>query len=65
MQTSTRSYRCHYTPTDWDGIPVTSESGVLPFVQLKAPDAEQAQRFAHAVTGCPINEVERLEGASA
>lgn len=65
MQTSERSYRCHYTPTDRDGYPVPSESGVLPFVQLQANDAEQAQRLARALTGCPISEVQRLEGVAA
>lgn len=60
-----RSYRCHYTPTDRDGFPVPCETGVLPFVQLRAAGAEQAQRAAHAVTGCPIAEVQRLEGVLA
>lgn len=60
-----RSYRCHYTPTDRDGWPVPTETGVLPYVQLQAVNAEAAQRAAHAVTGCPINEVQRLEGAAA
>ena len=63
MQTSERSYRCHYTPNDRNGFPVPSESGVLPFIQLKANDAEQAQRAAHALTGCAIAEVQRLEPA--
>lgn len=61
MQTSERSYRCHYTPLDRDGFPVPSESGVLPFIQLKAEDAEQAQRLARSLTGCPIAEVQRLD----
>mgnify|MGYP000861611710 FL=1 len=61
MQTSERSYRCHYTPTDRNGFPVPAESGVLPFIQLRAVGAEQAQRAAHAVTGCPIDNVERIE----
>lgn len=65
MQTSERSYRCHYTPLDRDGFPVPSESGVLPFIQLQADDAEQAQRLARSLTGCPICEVQRLEGAAA
>lgn len=65
MQTSERSYRCHYSPTDQFGAPISSESGVLPYVQLQAADAEQAQRAAHAVTGCPIAEVQRLEGGAA
>lgn len=64
MQTPERSYRCHYTPNDRNGFPVSSESGVLPFIQLKANDAEHAQRAAHALTGCAIAEVQRLEPAS-
>jgi hypothetical protein len=61
VQTSERSYRCHYTPVDLARFPVPSESGVLPFIQIKAADAEQAQRAAHALTGCPIAEVQRLD----
>lgn len=61
MKTSERSYRCHYTPTDRDGFPVPTETGILPFVQVQAAGAEAAQRAAHAVTGCPISEVQRLE----
>jgi hypothetical protein len=60
----TRSYRCHYTPLDRDGYPVASEAGLLPFVQVKAPNAEHAQRAAFAAIGCPISHVERLEEAS-
>lgn len=63
MQTSERSYRCHYTPLDRDGFPVPSESGVLPFIQIKAESAEDALKKAFAVKGCPIAEVERLEAA--
>lgn len=56
-----RSYRCHYTPKDRDGWPVPSDTGVLPFVQVQATDAEAAQRAAYALTGCSINSVERIE----
>lgn len=56
-----RSYRCHYTPKDRDGWPLPCESGVLPFVQVQATDAEAAQRAAFALTGCSIAEVQRLE----
>ena len=49
MQTSERSYRCHYTPTDRDGFPVPTETGILPFVQVQAAGAEAAQRAAHHV----------------
>lgn len=63
MTHSTRSYRCHYNPKDRDGWPVACESGVLPFVQVQATDAEHAQRVAYAVTQCPISGVERQEPA--
>lgn len=65
MQTSERSYRCSYTSIDRNGFPVPAETGVLPFVQLRADGAEQAQHLAHALTGCPIDEVQRLEGVAA
>lgn len=60
--TPLRSYRCNYHPKAPGGYPVPADTGVLPFVQLKAPNAEAAQRAAHAVTGCAIDSVERLEG---
>lgn len=56
-----RRYRCAYTPTDRDRIPVPADTGVLPTVQVQARDAEQAQRLAHALVGCPIALVERLD----
>lgn len=62
--TPTRSYRCTYHPQDGYGFPAPADTGVLPFVQLKARDAEDAQRKAHAVTGCPVSQVERLEVAA-
>lgn len=61
---ATRSYRCHYTPLDRDGFPVPSDSGLLPFVQVKALNAEHAQRAAFATIRCPISHVERLEDAA-
>lgn len=60
-----RSYRCHYTPKDRDGFPVPSETGVLPYLQLQARDAEEAQRLAFNATGCSISHVERIEAAAA
>jgi hypothetical protein len=59
---SPRSYRCHYTPLDRDGFPVASEAGLLPYVQVKAANAEQAARAAQHTLGCPICYVERLDG---
>lgn len=59
-----RSYRCFYTPRDKFGSPVASDSGILPFVQLRASNAEGAQRAAHHVTGCPVADVQRIESAA-
>lgn len=57
---STRSYRAYYWPAE-----LPAETGVLPFVQLRAATAEKAQVAAHHVTGRPIDRVERLEEVSA
>lgn len=61
MHGVSRPYRAFYTPLDRDGWPVPSETGVLPYVDLKATDAEHAQRKAHERTKCPIDRVERIE----
>jgi hypothetical protein len=58
---TTRSYRCSYVPKDRNGWPVPCESGVLPFIQVQADNAEAAQRHAWALTGCSVAQVERLE----
>lgn len=63
--TPARSYRCSYYPKDRNGYPVAAESGVQPFVQVKATNAEKAALAAFAVTGCPISNVERVEGGAA
>ena len=57
--------RCHYHPKDRNGFPAASDTGVLPFVQVKARDAEHAQRVAHQLTGCSISNVERLDEVAA
>lgn len=56
-----RRYRCAYTPTDRDRVPLPADSGVLPTVNVHARNAEEARRLAHALIGCPIAEVERLD----
>jgi hypothetical protein len=56
-----RRYRCTYHPKDRDGFPAAAETGVLPFVQLHAANAEEAQRQAHHLTGCSVSSVERLD----
>ena len=59
---SGKRYRCFYSPLDRDGFPVAMETGVLPFVELKADGAEDAQRKAFKKLGFPVAGVERLEG---
>lgn len=61
----TRSYRCHYHPKAPGGHSVAADTGVLPYIQVKAANAEAAQRAAHHITGCAIDGVERLEGGAA
>lgn len=63
--TKTRSYRCTFSPIDRFGVPIGTESGVLPWLQLRAEDAEQAARLAHASVGAPIVHVERIEPTQA
>jgi hypothetical protein len=55
--TPTRSYRCTYYPRPDECV----ESGVLPFLQLQARGAEQAQQLAFATVNRPIASVERIE----
>lgn len=55
--TPTARYRAYLRP-----IGLEAAAGVLPFVQVKAVNAEHAMRAAHAVTGHPVEHVERLEG---
>lgn len=50
------TYRCFYAPSE-----LISDTGVYPFVQLRAQRADDAQRLAWHVTGRPIVSVERLE----
>ncbi len=38
-----RRYRCAYTPTDRDRVPLPAESGVLPTVNVHARNAEEAR----------------------
>lgn len=55
-------YRCYYTPQTAEGWVVPSESGVLPFIDVDATDAEHAMRQAHHAKSAPISEVVRLDG---
>ena len=61
MNKTLRSYRCTFTPVDRFGAPISTESGVLPWLQLQASNAEQAARLAHASVGAPIVQVERID----
>lgn len=58
--TPTVRYRAYLRPAGHDAA-----LGVLPYIQLKAANAEHALRAAHAVTGQPVDSVERLEGGAA
>ena len=57
MSTSSRSYRCYYHPRPDE----PAESGVLPFIQVQAANAEQAAKLAFTAVGKTIDRVERLE----
>jgi hypothetical protein len=59
--TALRSYRCTYWPKDQNGRPVITDTGVLPFVRVRASNAEGAATAAHWATGCCITEVSRVE----
>jgi hypothetical protein len=52
-----RSYRCYYHPRP----DAPAESGVLPWLQLKAANAADAFTKAHHTTGKTIDRVERIE----
>lgn len=60
QKASTRSYRCSYHPLE-GAFAALCESGVLPFVQVQAKNAEEAQRLAHHITGCAISDIQRLD----
>lgn len=62
--TPTKRYRCFLHPVDAQGFPLPVETGVLQFIQLRARDAEHAQRQAAHVTGKPVSRVERIEVAA-
>ena len=61
----TARYRAYDHPPPAAANPSPSDTGVLPYVQFQAANAEHAHRVAHALTGCPIDEVQRLEGGAA
>ncbi|MBV7459457.1 MULTISPECIES: hypothetical protein [unclassified Acidovorax] len=65
--TTLRSYRATLVPpgTDHDQIEVKAGHGALPTVQVKAPNASQAELAAHRVTGMSVLKVERIEGGAA
>lgn len=63
--TPSRSHRRYHYPKTPYGQPVVSETGVLPFVQVRASSATRAMEKAAAVTGCVIDQAERQEGGAA
>ncbi|KRB18633.1 hypothetical protein ASE08_05205 [Rhizobacter sp. Root16D2] len=64
QKASTRSYRCSYHPLE-GAFAALCDSGVLPFVQVQAQNAEEAQRLAYHITGCAISDVQRLDQSAA
>lgn len=68
MQTITqaRSYRATYIPPNIEAEDVEAHHarGLLKTVQLKASDATQAAAAAIWVTGRPVIEVQRVQGAA-
>lgn len=64
QKASTRSYRCNYHPLV-GAFAALCDSGILPFVQVQARNAEEAQRLAHHITGCAISDVQRLDQPTA
>lgn len=62
-KTTTQRYRCTYRPLTIDGFPVASESGVEPFIEVDARNAEEAARLAYAAKRCPITDAVRIEDA--
>lgn len=63
-EVAVRQYRCFLHPVDGAGFPLPVETGVLQFIQLRAKDAEHAQRQAAHVSGKPVSRVERIEVAA-
>jgi hypothetical protein len=61
MQRITRRYRCQFAPATPEGLAHPIDAGILPFVDVDAPDAESAQRQAHIKTGKPIVDATRIE----
>ena len=59
---ATRSYRCFFVPRDGFGRLAPPDTGIHPFVQLKAANAEAALTSAQHITGCPVIEAVRIEG---
>ncbi len=53
------TYRCHTHPAN---CAPADNATINTFIQLKAPNAVEAQRLAHAVTGRAVTDVERIDG---
>lgn len=64
MQTSGRSYRCHYTPLDRDGFPVHSESGDRQITDHAANVLLAPLPFPRtSIAGLEVTELPPAEGA--
>jgi hypothetical protein len=57
-----RSYRATLIPdtVNYDEVEFQADQGLLPTLQLQAPDADKAAADAHRVSGKPVLRVERV-----
>lgn len=53
------SYRCRVRPYNQACAP---DSALDTVIQVKAPNAIEAQRLAHLISDCAVIDVERLDG---
>jgi hypothetical protein len=66
ISSSARSYRASLYPTDieLDEVEFQAAKRLLPTIQLKAANADEAMAKAHLVSGKRVFSVERIEGAT-
>lgn len=62
FESSPRAYRATLIPdtVNYDEVEFQADQGLLPTIQLQAPDASKAAADAHLVTGKAVLRVERV-----